>query len=155
MSRFQECLQPQGVRAVLLSIKPRFADQILAGTKRVEFRRSWAKEPVGLIVIYASSPVQRIVGMVEVQAVVAASPTKLWKACETRGPGLPRKEFMDYFAGKADGNGILLGKVTAPPRPIAPRSVLRDFRAPQSFRYLTNGELRTLGKKLGLPEERT
>jgi predicted transcriptional regulator len=155
MPRFQESLEPQGAKAVLLSVKPRFADQIMAGTKRVEFRRSWAKQPVGLLVIYSSSPVQRIVGMVEVEGSVTDSPAKIWTVCKPRGPGISRKDLMEYFAGKSRGYGILLGQTIAPPRAIAPKSIFKGFRAPQSFRYLTHIELRSIGKKFELLEAST
>ena len=153
MTRFQECLQPQGPRAVLLSVKPRFAEQIFAGTKTVEFRRSWAAEPVGLAVIYSSSPVQCLVGIVEIDGTVIASPASVWTKCRVRGPGLERKELMEYFAGKSQAYGILLGKLIRPEKPIRPKSLFKGFRPPQSFRYLTATELRRIGKQFGLVEE--
>lgn len=153
MSRFLQCLEPQGAKAVLLSVKPRFADQIMAGTKRVEFRRAWAKQPVGLLLIYSSSPTQRLVGMVNVDGTITGTPTKVWTACVGRGPGLARKELLRYFEGKSEAHGILLGDVTRPPQPIAPKSVFKGFRAPQSFRYLSNAELRRVGKRFGLLED--
>ncbi|MCU4120995.1 ASCH domain-containing protein [Variovorax sp. N23] len=153
MSRFQECLQPQGPRAILISIKPRFAEQILTGAKTVEFRRVWAVEPVGLAVIYSSSPVKRLVGVVEVDGAVVASPSTVWIRCSSRGPGLQRKELMEYFAGKAKAYGVLLGEVALPKKPVAPKSLFKDFRPPQSYRYLSTTELRRVGKQFGLIEE--
>jgi predicted transcriptional regulator len=153
MKRFQECLRPQGPRAVLLSVKPRFAEQILDGTKTVEFRRSWAVEPVGLAVVYSSSPVQRLVGIVGIEGVVIASPASVWTKCRARGPGLERKELMEYFAGKDQAFGILLGRLTLPEEPIRPKSLFKGFRPPQSYRYLTATELRLIGKQFSLVEE--
>lgn len=153
MTRFQECLRPQGPRAVLLSVKPRFAEQILAGTKAVEFRRSWAAESVGLAVIYSSSPIQCLVGIVEIEGMVMASPASVWTKCRARGPGLERKELMEYFAGKDNAYGILLGRRTLPEKPIRPKTIFRGFRPPQSFRYLTATELRRIGKRFGIVEE--
>lgn len=153
MTRFQECLRPQGPRALLLSVKPRFADQILAGTKTVEFRRSWAAEPVGLALVYSSSPIQRLVGIVEIEGTVFASPASVWTKCRARGPGLERKELMEYFAGKDQAYGVLLGSLTRPEKPVRPNSLFRDFRPPQSYRYLTSNELRRIGKHFGLVEE--
>ena len=152
MTRFQECLHPQGPRAVLLSVKPRFAEQIIAGTKTVEFRRSWATESVGLAVVYSSSPVQRLVGIVEIEGAVVASPTSVWTKCRTRGPGLERRELMAYFDGKDKAYGVLLGGVTLPGAPVAPKSLFREFRPPQSYRYLSATELRRIGKQFGLVE---
>lgn len=153
MTRIQECLRPLGPRAVLLSVKPRFAEQILAGTKTVEFRRSWAVEPVGLAVVYSSSPVQRFVGIVEIEGAVIASPTSVWTKCRARGPGLERKELMEYFSGKDQAYGILLGALHIPQKPIPPKSLFRGFRPPQSYRYLTAVELRRIGKEFGLIRE--
>lgn len=153
MTRFQECLRPQGPNAVLLSVKPKFAEQILAGTKTVEFRRSWAAKPVGLAVVYSSSPIQRLVGIVEIEGTVLASPTSLWTKCRARGPGLKRKELIEYFAGKDQAYGVLLGKLTLPAKPVAPKSLFKDFRPPQSYRYLSATELRRIGKQFGLVEE--
>lgn len=152
MTRFQECLRPQGPRAVLLSVKPRFADQILAGTKTVEFRRSWAAEPVGLAVVYSSSPIQRLVCIVQVEGAVLASPTSVWTKCRARGPGLERKELMEYYAGKDQVYGVLLGGLTLPAKPVRPKSLFRGFRPPQSYRYLSETELRRIGKEFGLLE---
>lgn len=153
MTRFQECLRPQGPRAVLLSVKPRFAEQILAGTKTVEFRRSWAAEPVGLAVIYSSSPIQCLVGFVEIEGAVLASPASVWTKCRARGPGIERKELMEYFAGKDQAYGILLGQRVIPEEPIRPKSIFKGFRPPQSFRYLTATELRRIGKQFGFVGE--
>ena len=70
MYLFQEFSPRQDGKVVLLSIKPKYADLILTGSKQVEFRRSWAAQDVGLIVLYSSSPIQKIVGIVEVDSVV-------------------------------------------------------------------------------------
>jgi predicted transcriptional regulator len=153
MNRFQECLRPQGPRAVLLSVKPRFAEQILDGTKTVEFRRSWAVEPVGLAVVYSGFPVQRLVGIVGIEGAIFASPASVWTKCRARGPGLKRKELMDYFEGKDQAYGVLLGSLSLPGKPIRPKSLFREFRPPQSYRYLTATQLRLIGKHFGLVEE--
>lgn len=138
---------------MLLSVKPRFAEQILAGTKGVEFRRSWAAQPVGLAVIYSSAPIQRLVGIVEIEGAVIASPKSVWTKCRELGPGLKRKELMEYFSGKDQAYGILLGNLILPMKPVPPMKLFRGFRPPQSYRYLTATELRCIGKQFGLFEE--
>lgn len=153
MIRFQECLKPQGPRAVLLSVKPRFAEQIVSGTKTVEFRRAWAAEDVGLAVVYSSSPIQRLVGIVEVEGTVVASPRSVWSKCRARGPGLEKKELMEYLDGKDHAYGVLLGERTIPAKPVSPKSLFRGFRPPQSYRYLSRTELRRIGAVFGLAEE--
>lgn len=148
MSLFQESSPHLGGRAVLLSIKPKYADLILAGSKRVEFRRSWAAQEVSVIFLYSSSPVQKIVGAVEVTEVVSASPTALWKTCAERGGGLTREELRAYFVGKPQGFAVLLGKVTRPTDHVEPSEVIGNFVPPQSFRYLEAAEYKKLEKEM-------
>ena len=146
MSPFPESSPPPGGRAVLLSVKPRYADPIVAGTKRVEFRRVWAHEPVHWIAIYSSSPAQQIVGVVEVESVVVASASTLWKLNGSRGGGLTRTELRSYFAGKPKGYAVMLGQVLRPQVPIEPAKIVYGFHAPQSFRYLTESEVLRLSR---------
>lgn len=148
MIPFQEYSPHQCGRVVLLSIKPKYADLILAGSKRVEFRRSWAAQGVCSIVLYASAPVQKIVGLVEVESVVIAPPSALWKTCVAKGGGLTRKELRDYFLGKSKGVAILLGKAIVPVKYLDPAEIVNDFVPPQSFKYLDAHECLKLGKKI-------
>lgn len=138
--------RPSG-RLVLLSIKPKYAELILAGSKRVEFRRSWASQNVSVIVLYSSSPIQKIVGVVEVEDVVVASPTSLWRTCTERGGGLTRKELRSYFAGRSKGVAVLLGSLFKFDRYLEPLDVFADFVPPQSFRYLDENEYGLLETK--------
>ncbi len=48
---------------------------------------------------------------------------------------------------------MLLGQVTKPNKPIDPGAVIKDFRPPQSYRYLSTAELKRIGKKFGLDEQ--
>ncbi len=146
MSPFPESSPPPGGRAVLLSVKPRFADLIVSGTKQVEFRRVWAQEPVPWIAIYSSTPTQQIIGIVEVESVVLASASSLWGVNCSLGGGLTRTELRSYFAGRARGYAVMLGRVLRPHEPVEPTEVIRGFRAPQSFRYLTDPEVLRLSR---------
>lgn len=146
MSPFPKSSPPPAGRAVLLSVKPRFADLIVAGTKRVEFRRVWAQEPVPWIAVYSSTPTQRIVGIVEVESVVLASASTLWALNSRRGGGLTRTELRSYFAGKPKGYAVILGRVLRPQTPLEPDAIVQGFRAPQSFRYLTDPEVMRLSR---------
>lgn len=152
MTLFQECSPPPAGRAILLSIKPKYSDLILSGEKRVEFRRTWASEEVGLIAVYASSPVQRIVALVSVDEVVWASPTRLWGHCTSRGGALTRRELNEYFNGKGQGCAVLLGAVRKLKQPLDPHVVFKEFSAPQSFRYLTGAEVKKLEKRVAAKE---
>ncbi len=59
-------------KAVLMSIKPTFAAFILNGSKKYEFRRRvFHDKSVTKVLIYASSPVQKVIGEFEIG--------KIWK----------------------------------------------------------------------------
>lgn len=61
---------------ILLSIHPEYVRQILAGTKKFEFRRSVAKRNVDRILIYSTSPEMKVVGSVSVLGVLKDTPQK-------------------------------------------------------------------------------
>jgi predicted transcriptional regulator len=120
---------------VLLSIKPEFADKILSGEKRFEFRRVMPKRDVERIVVYASSPVCRIVGEFTVRGVVTASPRGLWRLTRAHA-GIPKHYFDAYFRGKEEAHAFEVGEAQGYDEPIDPRKIDPAFRAPQSFVYL-------------------
>ena len=50
------------MRKILLSIKPRYVEQILAGRKQVEYRKRIPQEDgVRQVLIYASHPLKKVV----------------------------------------------------------------------------------------------
>ena len=56
---------------IILSIKPEFAAKIFEGTKKYEFRRAIFKNKnVKKVVVYASSPVQKIIGEFEIEDII-------------------------------------------------------------------------------------
>lgn len=146
MSPFPKSSLPPDGKAVLLSVKPRYADLIVAGTKQVEFRRVWAQEPVSWIAIYSSSPAQEFVAVVEVKSVVEAPASTLWMLNSSKGGGLTRSELRSYFSGKRKGYAVMLGQVLKPRFPIEPTKIVHGFRPPQSFRYLTESEVLRLSR---------
>jgi len=146
MSLFPKFSPRLNGKVVLLSIKPKYADLILAGSKRVEFRRIWAAQDVSAIVLYSSFPVRKLVGVVEVTDVVVASPSALWVICRENGGGLTRAELRSYFSEKSRGVGILLGNVLKLPKYLDPSELIRNFVPPQSFRYLDAAECVKLEK---------
>jgi predicted transcriptional regulator len=121
--------------SVLLSIKPKFAEKIFVGEKRFEFRRVMPKRDVERVVVYASSPVCRIVGEFTVRRIMTASPEALWKLTRTHA-GINKSYFDSYFQGRSEAHAFEVEEVLRYDEPIDPRRVSRGFRAPQSFVYL-------------------
>jgi len=119
-----------------LSIKPEFAEKILSGEKRFEFRRVMPKREVQHVVVYASSPVRRLVGEFTVRRIVTASPSKLWRLTRSHA-GISKGYFDDYFRDRSEAHAFEIGEVRLYERPLDPRKMSPAFRAPQSFVYLS------------------
>lgn len=127
---------------VLLSIKPVFAEKILNGEKRYEFRKTRLSK-VGngdRVVLYASSPIQKIVGEFQVGGIIEADPHELWNRF-SEFSGIDNKEwFLDYFGENALGYAIEVDDVYRFDAPIDPYECIEGFHPPVSFKYI-NGLL--------------
>ena len=130
---------------VILSIRPKYAESILRGDKRYEFRKSIFKDPqVERIYIYSTSPVMRIVGYFTVKGIFEKSPESLWSDYHAQA-GIDEVEFFAYFSDREHGFAIGIGDVHTFPEPVDPNEVIPGFRAPQNFMYLPEGLMNTLG----------
>lgn len=134
--------------ALLLSIRPRFADLIFSGMKTVELRRVKPRVQAGdLVVVYASGAIKGMAGAFEVAGVTAAAPSSIWRQHNV-GSGLSKQEFDDYFSGVTVGYAIQIGKFWKLPVPV-PLKTLRKrsagFRPPQSYHYWKLNELLLVG----------
>ena len=120
---------------VLLSIKPEFAEKIFNGTKKFEFRRSVFKNKnVTTVVVYASSPVQRVIGEFEIDSILNSELQQLWDNTKDYS-GISKSFFFDYFNNKEKGYAIKIKKTKLYKAPL----VLKDnfnVAPPQSFIYL-------------------
>lgn len=119
-----------------MSIKPEFASAIFAGTKIFEFRRALFRySRVGRVIVYASSPMQRVIGEFEIADILSMAPHQLWRETH-HGAGITRAFFDRYFEGRTLAHAI---KVKATHQFTRPRRLGRDYglsRPPQSFCYL-------------------
>jgi predicted transcriptional regulator len=123
-------------RPVLISIRPQFAEKILAGEKLLEFRRAWASCVVDALVIYASSPRREIVAIAKVADVHEGSPTALWELTREKAGGISRRQLYAYFRGRRSGYAIEISSVLRTNGGLNPRLLFHDFSPPQSFHYL-------------------
>jgi len=136
------------VNAILLPIKPKFADLIIQGSKSIELRRSAPAQQINTIAIYSSSPIQSIVALVDVAKVIEMTPANLWLIAKKNGAGLTRTEFFDYFQSKNSGFAFMLKNIRTFKKPVDPYVFFESFTAPQSFKYITNRDLAKLEKIL-------
>ena len=120
---------------VLISIKPEYADRILNGTKKYEYRRMLAQKEVSSLIIYSTWPVMEIVGEVEVIETIEMAPSSLWEKTK-KAAGISRSKYREYFKDREKAYAYVLGIVTK----YETKKRLSDIgiqHAPQSFIYLT------------------
>lgn len=137
MSLFPESLEQPGGRAVLLSIKPKYVDLILAGTKRVELRRSWPSNDIGVMVLYSSAPVQKLVGVAFIDRIEECEFEQLWSIANANGGGVTYEELKAYVDGKKTAFGVMIERVKIAEVQVDPKDLFPDFTPPQSFLYLS------------------
>ncbi|CAN5903732.1 ASCH domain protein [soil metagenome] len=144
MNHFPDYSKSPNGSAILLSVKPRFADLIVAGSKLVELRRAIPAQPVDAIVIYSSSPIQALVAIARVKEIVEATPSKLWTIANNNGGGVTKTELLAYFEGKKTGFALMLENIRIFEKPVSPKRIFKLFTPPQSFKYLTTKEFKEL-----------
>ena len=129
--------------ALLISIRPRFAEMIFSGSKTVELRRVCPKLSMGdLALVYVSSPSKQLQRAFEVGKVISASPSALWQKIGKKS-GITRKEFFAYFRGKTKAHALVIKRAWKLPAPICLTTLRRrrgGFRPPQNFHYLKRNE---------------
>jgi predicted transcriptional regulator len=128
--------------AILLSIRPQYADRIFEGTKTVELRRVRPRyvRKGTLALIYVSSPIKALVGAFKVGRVIEEPLQDLWQIVHDKA-GITREEFEVYYDGVSRGVGIFISEVWHLPEPIELQDL--GLHPPQGFRYATTSELAT------------
>lgn len=131
---------------LLLSVRPRFAQMIFAGTKTVELRRVRPKVKAGdLVLVYVTSPTKEVQGVFKVARAVSGRPSAIWRKFGKR-TGITRREFDSYFNGKSHAHALTIEETwlfLKPVRLSCLRKEKRGFRPPQSFHYIRENGFRS------------
>ncbi|MFZ2444802.1 MAG: hypothetical protein WAW37_00450 [Syntrophobacteraceae bacterium] len=131
--------------AVLLSIRPKYAQKIFNGTKTVELRRTCPRVQKGnLVLVYVSSPVKALAGFFKISQIIKETPERLWHLV---GPdaGISKPEFDNYYSGAAIGFGICIDRVRRLNNPVSLEWLKvkwPGFLPPQSFCYIGRPKVR-------------
>jgi type I restriction enzyme S subunit len=121
---------------VLLSVKPKYAQAILSGEKKYEFRRTiFKRKDVQKVYVYCNSTEKKIVASFEVGEIVQGTPKEVWKACQTLG-GIAEQDFFRYFEGRQRAYAIHIVGLRKFEYPLDPFTLMGNFRPPQSFCYV-------------------
>ena len=121
---------------ILMSIKPEYVDKIFSGEKKYEYRKRMCKEKIDTIIVYSSSPIQKVVGELKIKQVLYDKKTIIWNTTYKRG-GITKIKYdkyyenCDYAVAYEIEKAILYDK----------QKDLKNFNvrmAPQSYVYITN-----------------
>ncbi len=119
---------------VLLSIKPEFAHEIFSGTKRYEYRKTIFRQKVTTVVVYASSPVSKVLGEFEIDEILHDEIEALWETTKSYS-GITKDFFFSYFRSRESGYAIKIKSCELYDDPMDLQSVYGS-NPPQSFAYV-------------------
>lgn len=119
---------------ILLSINPEHVENIMAGKKLYEFRKTKCKERVDKIIIYSTSPVMKVVGEAEVESIIIDDPESVWKKTREHS-GISKRFYDQYFQDKKSAIAYKLTNVIQYEHPKN-LSSYGISNAPQSFVYI-------------------
>ncbi len=128
---------------ILLNIQPNFADYIIDGTKKWEYRRRAPKiKEDTRMLLYASGNVQAIVGECLVTEVLHMPLESLIERTIHETPST-REGLSSYFSGIYICSALRLKEPKKYEKPITLSEIIDKFPGfvpPQSFYYLRSGE---------------
>lgn len=126
---------------LLISLEPRHATSILAGTKSVELRRRTMRINTGdLVWLYAKKPIGAVVGYAVVSTCVESAPSSVWRQYGSVS-GILKTEFATYFDGAASAFAVELSSPKTLRHPVNLddlRTTIPDFHPPQFYCRLTS-----------------
>jgi predicted transcriptional regulator len=123
---------------LLLSINPEHVENILLGTKQVEFRKTRCRRDVNSIVIYATAPQKMVVAEAEIQEIIDDDINEVWRQTSDLA-GISYASFRSYYQGRTRAVAYRLRNVKIYERPKS----LSDFGvrcAPQSYVYIDGAD---------------
>lgn len=119
---------------MLLSIKPEYVNKILSGKKKYEFRKFHCRNDIDTIVIYATTPVKRVVGEASIISIIEGCVEDVWDQTSPDG-GITKSAFKEYYKNKEVAIAYQLGDVVAYKEPFELSDIGLTY-VPQSFAYI-------------------
>lgn len=123
----------------MVSVRPRFAAALAAGTKTVELRRRFPEVSGGAsLALYTTAPVAALTAIGVIEVVDRQPSAVLWERYQTR-VGITKEEFDSYFDGCEVGCAVVLRRHHGLANPLSCAELAKaipGFRAPQAYRFL-------------------
>jgi predicted transcriptional regulator len=121
---------------ILMSIKPEYVDKIFSGEKKYEYRKRMCKEKIDTIIVYSSSPIQKVVGELKIKQVLYDKKAIIWNTTYKHG-GIKKIKYDKYYENCSYAVAYEIEKAILYDK----QKDLKDFNvrtAPQSYVYITN-----------------
>ena len=121
---------------ILMSIKPEYVDKIFSGEKKYEYRKRMCKEKIDTIIVYSSSPIQKVVGELKIKQVLYDKKNVIWNKTNKYG-GITKIKYDNYY----ENCGYVVAYEIEKAILYDKQKDLKDFNvrtAPQSYVYITN-----------------
>lgn len=135
-------------QALVISVKPQWAEAIFTGKKTVELRRRFVPHlaPDSRAIIYASAPISAVIGSVKIDFLLRDTPERLWPQIEYLAD-VRHSDYAKYFTGSTSAIAIFLRETKILKAPVY-LPELRDrygFNPPVSWRWAKSSEIDLLG----------
>ncbi|MFR9545927.1 MAG: hypothetical protein SNJ29_10165 [Rikenellaceae bacterium] len=133
---------------LFVSIKPEFAQKIVAKEKSIELRKMRPHVSKGdYIIIYSSSPVQSVIGFGLIKSIIETSPSEMWAIHHSK-LGIDEERFNKYYinTNKAIGIEVESIKKVEPINLKTIKKVIPHFHPPQIYRYVERIDIRNILK---------
>ena len=129
--------------------------KILDGSKKFEFRKTIFKnEDVKVVVIYVSSPVQKVLGEFEIEKVITSELEALWRKTKKHS-GITKEYFDTYFTNKEKGFAIKIKNLRKYRKPKCLKTDFNISSPPQSFLYLNKSNKKQKQERILTPSFQT
>lgn len=128
---------------LFLSIKPEFANKIMAGQKTIELRKLRPHISIGdYVIIYASTPLRKVIGYARIKSIIKCTPSEMWSKYHNY-LGIDEVRFANYYSGHSSAIGIELEKIHQCRNITLEqlRMIDTNFRPPQGFRYISDSQI--------------
>lgn len=122
---------------ILMSIKPEYVNKIFSGEKKYEYRKRICKEKIDRIIVYSSSPIQKVVGELKIKQVLYDKKSIIWNKTNSHG-GITKTKYDEYYENCDNAVAFEIERATLYDTP----KFLNDYKikvAPQSYVYIKEG----------------
>lgn len=124
--------------AILLSVRPIYADALLSGRKTAEVRRRFPEQPSDVeVFLYSSTPVRAVVGTVRLDSIDRPDTSSVWDLYRNEIE-IPEGPLSEYLAATESAAILRVSQPKKWARPVSLADLRRvvGIEPPQSFRYL-------------------